>query len=230
MSFDLAVWFEATLSLTPEAAEKKYIRLCDEDLADVVPSERVSAFYGALTAMHPEIGTVPDEDLDACPWTAPMDVSPGHVIMPITGARAEEIGSAVRTLARQHGLVCFDPQAGVVHTPDAGSPRQLHWQCCDGTTLARPEVASIERELDRLSERNWYAVLEDEDARYVQVGLGRNAGVSGGGFAVEYRDGTPDRHFRHMTASLDIVKSVFLGFTGNDNDWYDRLAWQRVQF
>lgn len=229
VSFDLAVWFEAASSLTPEAAEEKYARLCDEDLAGVVPSDRVSAFYRALTATYPEIDTVPDEDIDAGPWTAALDVSPGHVIMSITWSRAEEVGSAVRKLAREHGLVCFDPQDRVVHAPGAESPRRLHWQCCDGTAVIRPDVASIEHELDRLSERNWYAVLEDDDERYVQVGLGRNAGVSDGQFAVEYRDGGPERHFRHVTTSLDVVKSVFLGFAGNDDGWRDRLVWQRVQ-
>lgn len=229
MSFDLAVWFETASSLAPAAAQEKYLRLCGEDLAGIVPSERVSAFYKALTATYPEIYTMPDEEIDACPWTAAMDMSPGHVIMPIAWSRAEEISSAVRTLAREHGLVCFDPQAGVVHAPGAESPRRLHWQCCDGTALVRPDVASIEHELDRLSERNWYAVLEDEDERYVQVGLGGRAGVPDGQFAVEYRDGAPERHFRHVTASLGIVKTAFLGFTRNDNTWRDQLTWQRVQ-
>jgi hypothetical protein len=216
--------------LTPEAAEEKYARLCREDLAGVVPSERVSAFCGALTARYPEIDTLRDEHVDACPWTAAMDVSPGHVIMPIAWSQAEEIGSTVRTLAREHGLVCFDPQARVVHAPGAESPRRLHWQSCDGTALIRPDAAKIRHELDRLSELNWYAILEDGDDRYVQVGLGRNAGVSDGRFAVEYRDGTPERHFRHVTDSLGIVKSVFVGFTGYDGDgWHDRLTWQRIQ-
>jgi hypothetical protein len=52
--------------------------------------------------------------------------------------------------------------------------------------------------------------------------------VSDGQFAVEYRDGGPERHFRHVTASLGVVKSVFLGFAGSDDGWYDRLTWQRA--
>jgi hypothetical protein len=121
MSFDLAVWFEADSSLAPEAAEEKYARLCEEDFAGLIPSEHVSAFYRALTAKYPELIAVPDEDLEACPWTAGLEVSPGHVIMPIAWPRAGEVGSVVRALAREHGLVCFDPQARAVHAPGTDS-------------------------------------------------------------------------------------------------------------
>jgi hypothetical protein len=230
MSFDLAVWFEEASRLTLRSALEKYERLCDGDDADIVPSERVAAFHRAVTAVYPEITSTRDVDLDACPWQSAMDLSPGHVIMAITWSRADEVGSVVRALASEHGLVCFDPQAGVVHAPRAGSSRRLLWQCCDGTALIRMDVESVVHELDRLSTRNWFAILDESDDRYVQVGCGRRADVPDGQFAVEYRDGSPERHFRHETASLDIVKDVFRGFAADSCGWFDRLTWERTPF
>jgi hypothetical protein len=152
VSFDLAVWFEAASSLAPEAAGEKYGRLCGEDLAGVVPSERVSAFYGALTATYPEIDTVRDEDIDACPWIAAMDVSPGHVIMPIAWSRAEEIGSAVRTLARRwlgwaagRGALPAASRQGEHREIDAGELAALTTGGCEactrGRSTARPRTS-----------------------------------------------------------------------------------------
>ncbi|SEP48896.1 hypothetical protein [Amycolatopsis saalfeldensis] len=115
MSFDLAVWFEPDSSPAPEAAEEKYARLCEEDFTGLVPSEHVAAFYQALTAKYPELTALAPEDFETCPWNGGLEVSPGHVLMPIAWPRAEEVGSVVRALAREHGLVCFDPQARAVH-------------------------------------------------------------------------------------------------------------------
>ena len=120
MSFDLGVWYPQKQIGNKEAGEL-YVRLCDGDLSGVVPDPAIDAFYAELTARHPEIGAIPEEqvgDHDDCPWSCQLDHSPGHVIMSCVWPKATEVHRLVRDLARKHGLVVYDPQSEVVTYPD----------------------------------------------------------------------------------------------------------------
>jgi hypothetical protein len=82
--------------------------------------------------------------------------------------------------------------------------------------------------LRRLSERNWYAILEKEpdSGWYVQVGTGPGAGsLPAGKFAVEHRDGSPDRHFRCIVDDIADVIQVFSGFASGQDAWKTALPW-----
>ena len=120
MSCDFGVWFPRT-RLSNEEAGKLYIKLCEGDLSGVHPHSAVDAFYAELTALHPEIDTVPEEridDHDYCPWSCALDRSSGHVIMPCVWSRAAHVEGLVKNLARKLGLAVFDPQNGVISYPD----------------------------------------------------------------------------------------------------------------
>ena len=120
MSYDLGVWYPYQ-RLSHEQAGKLYVALC-EGKGETPPAHAaVDGFYQELTAKHPEIDTIPDEqidDHDYCPWSCALDRSPGHVIMPCVWSKAEYVDSLVRELARKHGLAVFDPQAGRISYPD----------------------------------------------------------------------------------------------------------------
>src|SRR5215469_14575903 len=60
---------------------------------------------------------VPEDDLGSCPWACSLDVAGDHVIMAIQLEQSAELVPKVLTLAAQHELVCFDPQATKVHLP-----------------------------------------------------------------------------------------------------------------
>ena len=45
-------------------------------------------------------------------------------------------------------------------------------------------------------------------------------------FAGEYRDGSPDKHFRHQTINLDVVADVFHSFARGEHEWKQRYPWQ----
>ena len=75
MSFDLGVWYPQR-RISNEEARDLYVRLCDGDTSSVVPHSAIDAFYGELTAKHPEIDTIPEEKsaittiaLGAANWT-----------------------------------------------------------------------------------------------------------------------------------------------------------------
>jgi hypothetical protein len=245
MSFDLAVWFEPGRISTSAAAEK-YQRLCDGDssAAGVVANDAVTAFHRALIVDFPELpDSVPDSAADfpqveASPWTAVLDVSDAHVIMPISWSRAGATAPAVLALAGRHGLVCFDPQAEVLHLPPAlrgtdgtdgaDGTDTLSLQPCVGLNVEGPDLDVIERAVRRLSAENWFLILEKPHGRFVQVGQGPNAGVSVGEFAVEHRDGSMERHYRCVLNDRDQVTAIFAEFASGAEAWSVDVRWESL--
>ena len=73
----------------------------------------------------------------------------------------------------------------------------------------------------------WYAILELAADRYIQVGLGKDAGAPGGEYSLEYRDGGPDRHWRTLTWHVADVERAFLDFLRGDMSWTKRHSWTR---
>lgn len=126
MSCDFGVWFPHA-RLSNREAGALYVRLCNGDTSGIQPHPAVNAFYSELTAMHPEIDTVPDDrvdDHDYCPWSCELDRSPAHVIMPCVWSKAEYVTTLVHELAQKYGLAVYDPQSDRVTYPDGISPPQ----------------------------------------------------------------------------------------------------------
>jgi hypothetical protein len=149
--------------------------------------------------------------------------------MTVSWSRAQEVAGLVLALAAECGLVCFDPQASVVHNPPGQPPvGGLRLEFCDGGVVERPEPAVLGTLLQAISPRNWYACLESRPGWFVQVGIGPNAGsIPSGMFALEYREGSPERHQRTLVASLDEVVTAFEGFASGDPVWKDAFSWSR---
>ena len=129
MSCDYAVW-HTDARLTSAQACDLYHSLCEGDTSGVSPSGAIDTFYAELTALHPEIGSVKDNDIDnqdTCPWSIAFDRSPGHLIICCVWPKADYIGKLVRQLSKKHGLAMFDPQSERILYP--GDPdRQGLWQ------------------------------------------------------------------------------------------------------
>ncbi|MEV0218042.1 hypothetical protein [Streptomyces sp. NPDC050704] len=232
MSFDLAVWFEPERVSASDAAGK-YDRLCASDLAGagVVASEAVAAFHQALIMEFPELSSAGDgcRQVAASPWTAGLDVSAAHLLMAMSWSRASETAPDVVALAGRHGLVCFDPQAEVLHLPPAlRGADALSLQPCVGLKVEDPDLDVIERAVRRLSAENWFLILEKRLGRYLQVGQGPNAGLSASGFAVEHRDGSPDRHYRCVLSEKDQVATIFADFASGEAAWSVDARWDKV--
>jgi hypothetical protein len=120
MSCDYAAW-HTPLRLTNGAATRLYAALCDGDRSGVAPSPGIAAFYAKITALHPEIDTVPEDrldDLDYCPWSCAFDRSDGHLVMSCAWSRAEYVDELVHRLAKKYELACYDPQTGKIAYPD----------------------------------------------------------------------------------------------------------------
>ncbi len=131
MSCDFAVWYPKK-KLTKAEAGTVYRQLCDGRSELVKPHPSIKAFYCDITALHPEIDDVPDEDIDnedVCPWDIAFDKSEGHLIMPCMWSKAQYVEGLVRRLARKHRLAVYDPQTGAYYPPEDGEQEnnKKHW-------------------------------------------------------------------------------------------------------
>lgn len=99
--------------LTDKEAAAVYMALCDGDTSGVAPNRAVDDFYAELTAKHPEIDDVPDEEVDnvdLCPWSIAFDKSHGHLIICCVWSKADYVQELLTELSRKHGLALFNPQ------------------------------------------------------------------------------------------------------------------------
>ena len=117
MSFDLAVW-EGSRPLTNEAGLEEFKRLYAKYLEEGVseePSARVKAFIAAITEKYPDIVDLPEDQVDDGVWSdSPLmsNASGPLFYVCVRWSRAEDVAPFVADVAREQGLICFDPQSG----------------------------------------------------------------------------------------------------------------------
>ncbi|HEV2663734.1 MAG TPA: hypothetical protein VG324_02425 [Blastocatellia bacterium] len=119
MSCDFAVWYP-NRRLSDEQALELYHQLCDGVTINVIAHPAVDAFYNEITAKHPEIDDIAEEDIDntdLCPWSIAFDRSPGHLIMCCVWPKADYVERLVKELAQKHELAVFDPQTEEIIYP-----------------------------------------------------------------------------------------------------------------
>lgn len=225
MSFDLCVWREQH-PITAEYAAKVYAHLMDGHDDVVEPDPRVLAFRDELAGRYPDLEALSVQELESSPWNMSPDATSRRVLLCMSWSSADEAVLFILELADRLGLVCFDPQGGQVHNPKVAAAGGLRLTCCDGSRVDDPSREDLRAHLRRLSAENWHAILERRPGWFVQVGIGEYAGnVPVGKFAVEYREGEPDLHYRVVVDSLDEVMAVFEGFAAVDEAWKTAHAW-----
>ncbi|KQV94567.1 hypothetical protein [Rhizobacter sp. Root1221] len=129
MSCDYSVWHTNT-PLTSVEAGRLHARLCEGDTSGVAAHPGIAAFYAELTAKHPEIDDLPEDQVDdaeLCPWSIAFDQSDGHIIMCCVWSKADYVGSLVSSLATKHGLAFYDPQSERVVYPGIAQEAPRPW-------------------------------------------------------------------------------------------------------
>ncbi|MFF5523148.1 hypothetical protein [Streptomyces coeruleorubidus] len=109
MSYDLAVW-DGDRPFDNRAAgstyDELYERYLESDDVVVPPAARIVAYVEALVARYP------DDDRSVV-WASPpvIEEASGPIVyLLMSYGQAEEVSEYAAELAREHGLVCFDPQ------------------------------------------------------------------------------------------------------------------------
>ncbi|WP_030775798.1 hypothetical protein [Streptomyces sp. NRRL F-2664] len=110
MSHDLAVW-DGDRPVDDRQAGSMYDgfyeRYLESDDVVVPPAPRIVAYVDALVARYPD-----DVDHNVVWASTPViDEASGPIVyLVMSYAKAEEVSEYAAELAREHGLVCFDPQ------------------------------------------------------------------------------------------------------------------------
>ncbi|MEJ8639661.1 hypothetical protein [Streptomyces sp. MS2.AVA.5] len=110
MTYDLAVW-DGDRPLDDRQAgltyDELYEHYLESDDAVVPPAPHIVAYVKALVARYPD-------DVDhSVVWASPpvIEEASGPIVyLLMSYGKAEEVSEYAATLAREHGLVCFDPQ------------------------------------------------------------------------------------------------------------------------
>lgn len=226
VSFDLYLWASPS-PVTAGQADTICHRLAEGDQSATTPDPRLLEFASELTARYPRLEDVASPE--DSPWNMSPDVTPKRVILCMGFSQAPEISPGILELAGRHGLVCYDPQARQVHHPAQVTPAgTLRLESCDGGRAVGPGTGEIERQVRRLSPANWYAWLEREEGTYIQAGLGPSAGAPEGKYALEYREGSPEQHYRALADTLDDIAAAFTGFASGEDGWKSARNWTRL--
>ncbi|WP_327341682.1 hypothetical protein [Streptomyces europaeiscabiei] len=110
MSYDLAVWDGARPIDNHQAGsayDELYERYLESDEIPVRPAPPIVAYVEALLERYPD-----DTDGNIV-WASPrvIDEASGPIVyLLMSYAKAEEVSDYAASLARKHGLVCYDPQ------------------------------------------------------------------------------------------------------------------------
>jgi hypothetical protein len=184
----------------------------------------MAAFVGAVVERYSSAQATSD-----LPWAAEPDIAEDCAIMPIQSALAGNVFPIIRELARERALVCFDPQKSTVYQPasiDAAGLGTL--ELADGRKIDGPDQALVEESVRGLSEDDWYVILERRPNHYLQAGLGEPAGAPRGHYVIEYREGSPDQHWRAFSSSLDDLLAAFLAYWQGGMEWTSGFSWKAL--
>jgi hypothetical protein len=96
------------------------------------------------------------------------------------------------------------------------------------TSFAEPDSATIATVLRALDGRvQVMATLAHSDLTFLQA-----MGSAAEGFALEYQDGSLDRHYRGRTPTLALAAAtdIFQKYARGDASWRESLEWEHVPF
>lgn len=112
MSYDLAVW-EDVPPFSGRSASQAFGLLCDRlDAGQTsdAPSPAITEFVEGLLARWPDLG---DPGGDDSPWAAGPLLGEAFgpcIYFGVTFSGAEAAVPVIADMAREHGLICYDPQ------------------------------------------------------------------------------------------------------------------------
>jgi len=226
VSYDLAVWSEPRPSSQAEA-EHIYGEICAGNLSIVGPDKRVSEFREHMLAEFPEAHWTNFEGPEPFSvWAGPLEGTETYLILHISPSHKNVVLPRVAELADRFGLVRFDPQESRLCSESTDYDFVLLSE--DGKELRNPDPTDIERELRRVGRDNWNVVLESRPGVLVQVGYGEDAGVRPGWYALEYREGSPERHYRAVVSDLSELIQAFQAHLSGEEGWKRKFSWRAI--
>lgn len=222
MSSVFAVW-RPTEQLTAETASRFCNELCSRPFRSFIPSSEMQDFVNIVLERYNAVRGTSD-----VPWAIDPDIGEDCALMSIQSARLTDLFPIIRRLARERRLVFFDSQHSIVYQPaleNIEASDLLTLEISDGRVIDGPTEAMVEGSVRGLSGANWFVILERRENQYIQAGYGEEAGAPKGTYVLEYREGSPEKHWRTLSPSLDDIVSAFLDYSRGRMDWTRAFTW-----
>lgn len=179
-----------------------------------ISRDQARATYLAVKRTEPEStpADVPDVVKDL---PGKVTLHPGHVMVSMDLDTMDEMSAQVFTVARAHGLVCYDPQRDLVHNvAPLGVHEGMQLHTGDGMIVHDPDLGLVHDVLGTLSPRNPFVALVNFGRHFMQVSPG---------YELEYKEGTL---IRAIVPDLEEVRTAFHEYATGERGFLDRHAWQ----
>lgn len=207
--------------MTADEASQYYRELCARPFDSFVPGAEMQAVVDAIVARYQAAVNTNDD-----PWAAEPDVGDDVALMAIQTPLAAIVAPIVEDEARARHLVCFDPQSNSVLEPSPDYDHVVTLELANGRVIKNPNPDQIDQSVRRLSRTNWFAIIERGHNFYVQIGYGDNAGAPPGQYVLEYRDGSPERHWRTITPSMHESIAALQDYLQGSMNWTRKFTWK----
>ncbi len=182
--------------------------------SEPITREQAAAAYRAARADRPAESEVAEVAALVKELPGHAVSYPGHALITMAPEELDEVSNAAFALARQHGLVCYDPQRDLVHnlSPLGVDPAtQLHTG--DGMMVVNPDLGLVRDVLGTLSPQNPFAVLVTFGHHFIQVSPG---------YELEYKEGTLRTT---LVTRLEEVRRAFDEYARGERGFLDRFEW-----
>ncbi|MFB4265949.1 hypothetical protein [Nonomuraea sp. GTA35] len=176
-----------------------------------ISRDQARATYLAVKRTAPGAGVEPDV---AKELPGEVTLYPGHVLVSMDLDTMDEMSAQVFTVARAHGLVCYDPQRDLVHNvAPLGVYEGMQLHTGDGMVVNDPDLGLVHDVLGTMSAQNPFVALVNFGQHFLQVSPG---------FELEYKEGAL---VRAMVAELAEVRQAFNEYATGDRAFLNRYEW-----
>ncbi|MET7466667.1 hypothetical protein [Nonomuraea sp. NPDC005501] len=182
-----------------------------------ISRDQARAAYLAAKKGRPVQGALPEV---AKELPGLVTVFPGHVLVTMDLESMDEMSGQVFTVARAHGLVCYDPQRDLVHNVGPlGVHQGMQLHTGDGMVVHDPDLGLVHDVLATLSAQNPFAALVTFGHHFIQVSPAEHGEPA---YEVEYKEG---HMVRTLMPRLDEVRQAFHEYAIGDRSFLSRHEW-----
>jgi hypothetical protein len=193
---------------------------------DFDADETVATFYSALLAMFPALEDSAD---DEGVWTMTPKWSDRVVRLRIAEARERDVVPVVRELAKEFGLVCYDPDSHALWPNVPGyEPSVTLWSPA-GLRVPDPDPRRVEWAVKHLTHP--YAghdtlVVDAHGGPWTQACYGEHGADGAKTFAIERGHASANGSYWAVTDDESIAVGLMLSPLTGETSWLDGLEWQ----
>lgn len=181
--------------------------------ADHLSRDQARAVYLSVKDAPPSTGPAPDF---ARELPGQIRIFRDQVLVGMDPDTMDEMSAKVFAVAKENGLICYDPQRDLVHNPGPlGVYPGMQLHTGDGMIVTDPDLGLIHDALATLSPQNPFSALVNFGMHFIQVSPVE------GGYELEYKEGTMASG---LVPELAEVQRAFEEYATGGRDFLKQLA------